>query len=280
MKSAVLSAIVALEYTSVSIATLVSVITLILTGQPLTPVDVFMLVSFVNILRLSVCVTLAYSLLQTYDAYVSLRRLEEFLLLENLPLICFDQTPDNGIIPHANFSSSNRNLRIDPRVKIHDVSAADTLKEPHSPTLSVSSLTKKQIKREAEFILQDINFSAAPESLTVITGPVGSGKSLLLSAIAGEVSDISGIIRCPGTLVYVPQLPWVFSGTLRENILFGEPYDEDKYFRIIKGCALIKDIEQFPDWDETVVGEHGEVLSGGQRARLGLARAVYSDADI
>ena len=280
MKSAVLSAIAALEYTSVSMATLVSVITLILTGQPLTPVNVFMLVSFVNILRHSVCSVLAYSSLQTYDAYVSLGRLEEFLLLENLPLICFDQAPDNGINPNGNFSSSIRNIRMEPRVKSHDVPAADTVKEPHSPTLSVSSLTKKQIKRETEFILQDINFSAAPESLTVITGPVGSGKSVLLSGIAGEVSDISGIVSCQGTLVYVPQLPWVFSGTLRENILFGEPYDELKYFRIIKACALTMDIEQFPDWDETLVGEHGEVLSGGQRARVGLARAVYADADI
>ena len=276
MKSAVLSVIAALEYTSVSMATLVSVITLILTGQPLTPVNVFMLVSFVNILRHSVCLVLAYSSLQTYDAYVSLGRLEEFLLLENLPLICFDQAPDNGINPNGNFSSSIRNIQME----IHDVPASATVKEPHSPTLSVTSLTKKQMKRETEFILQDINFSAAPESLTVITGPVGSGKSVLLSAIAGEVSDISGIVTCPGTLVYVPQLPWVFSGTLRENILFGEPYDELKYFRVIKACALTMDIEQFPDWDETVVGEHGEVLSGGQRARVGLARAVYADADI
>ena len=281
MKSAILSTIAALEYTSASMATLVSVISLILTGQPLTPVNAFILVSFVNVLRHSVSWVLAYSSLQTYDAYVSLGRLEEFLLLENLPLNCFDQAPDDEINININFSSSNGKIRGVPPVRMHDVPAsADKVKEPLSPTLSVSSLIKKQIKREAEFILQGITFSVAPESLTVITGPVGSGKSVLLSAIAGEVSDISGVISYQGKLVYVPQLPWVFSGTLRENILFGEPYDELKYFRIIKACALTKDIEQFPDFDQTVVGEHGEVLSGGQRARVSLARAVYADADI
>ena len=78
----------------------------------------------------------------------------------------------------------------------------------------------------------------------------------------------------------MPQIPWTFSGTIRENILFGEPYDESKYTRIIGACALTEDIKKFPDGDQTVVGEHGIVLSGGQRARVSLARAVYADADI
>ena len=79
-------------------------------------------------------------------------------------------------------------------------------------TLCVSSLTYKQAKRKDEFILQDIEFISPPESLTVITRPVGSGKSLLLSAIAGEISYTSGTITCKGNVVYVPHLPWVFSG--------------------------------------------------------------------
>ena len=109
---------------------------------------------------------------------------------------------------------------------------------------------------------------------------MGSGKSTLLSAIAGEISDASGTITFPGTLVYVPQTPWIFSGTIRENILFGQPYDEPKYNRVIEACALTEDIQRFPDYDQTVVGERGEVLSGGQQARVSLARAVYADADL
>ncbi|XP_078361590.1 ATP-binding cassette sub-family C member 4-like [Oculina patagonica] len=147
-------------------------------------------------------------------------------------------------------------------------------------TLCVSGMTYKQIKREDEFILQDIEFTTPPGTLTVITGPVGSGKSTLLSAIAGEISDTSGTITCQESLVYVPQIAWVFSGTIRDNILFGQPYDELKYTRITEACALTEDIQQFPDNDQTIVGERGVVLSGGQQARVSLARAVYADADI
>ena len=79
---------------------------------------------------------------------------------------------------------------------------------------------------------------------------------------------------------YVPQLPWVFSGTIRENILFGNPYDKIKYTRTIEACALKEDIRKFPDGDQTVAGERGEVLSGGQRARVSLARAAYAEGDL
>ena len=232
------------------------------------------------VLRLVISTQMGYGSLQTYEAYASLCRIEEFLLLENLPPICCDQVADDGENTNGNFTSPNDNGLMNPWIKMYDVLASDKVKEPHRATLHVSNLTKKQINREAEFLLQDINFFIAPESLTVITGPVGSGKSVLLSAIAGEVSEISGIVGCQGTVVYVPQLPWIFSGKVRENILFGEPYDEAKYSRVIKACALTKDMEQFPDFDQTFVGEHGEVLSGGQRARVSLARAVYADADI
>ena len=262
-------------------ATLVSVITLVLTGQPLTPVNVFMLVSFINFLRQSISLHLAYGFLEIYDAYVSLGRIEEFLLLENFPLACRDQAVDDRSNTNRNTSNSTTGTLADHRKKVQDVCAPDKMKDlQNSTTLRVSRLTYKQIKREDDFILQDIEFTAESGSLTVITGPVGSGKSTLLSAISGEVPDASGTISSKGTLVYVPQIAWVFSGTIRENILFGEPYDEFKYTRIIKACALTEDINQFPDCDQTLVGERGEVLSGGQRARVSLARAVYVDADI
>ena len=147
-------------------------------------------------------------------------------------------------------------------------------------TLSVLHLTYKEMVRKDEFILQDVDFVAVLGSLTVVTGPVGSGKSTLLSAIAGEMSDVSGTISRQGTFVYAPQIAWVFSGTLRENILFGESYDEPRYTRIIEACALTEDFQRFPNGDQTVVGERGAVLSGGQRARVSLARAVYVDADL
>ena len=270
-KSAVLSGIAALEYTSTPIATLASIITLVLTGQPLTPVNVFMLFAFISMLRMSICTNLAYGLQETYDAYASLARIEEFLSLN-----CFDESAESE--GDKSVVIFKRNNQIDHREENGEIPALDDVKK--STILQVSGLTKKQTKRENEFILQDIEFTAQSGSLTVITGPVGSGKSTLLSAISGELQDSNGTISYDGTLVYVPQLAWVFSGTIRENILFGEPYDETKYTRIIDACALKEDIQQFPDCDQTIVGERGEVLSGGQRARVSLARAVYADVDL
>ena len=255
-----LSGFVAIDYTSAPIATMVSIMTLVLTGQQLTPFNVFMLILFINLLSTSICFNLGYTLLASFDAYASLARIEQFLLLENL------STESN--------SAKSTNKWPEHQKEMTNVSL------DKQTILSVSSLGYKQIQRDDEFILQDIDLVAAPKSFTVITGPVGSGKSILLSAIAGELSNANGTISCKGTIVYVPQIAWIFSGTIRENILFGEPYEETKYARIINACALTEDIQQFPSCDETVVGERGEVLSGGQRARVSLARAVYADVDL
>ena len=249
----------ALEYTSVLVASLVSIITLVLSGQRLTPVNVFMLLTFMDMLRFAICFHLAYGLLQIHDAYVSLGRIQDFLLLENLSTI------------HS-ISEAKRSAENTSETALKDTST--------QALLCVSHLTYKGLKRKDEFILQDIELTTTSGSFTVVTGPVGGGKSTLLSAIAGEISDTSGLITCPETIVYVPQVAWVFSGTLRENILFGQPYDEHRYTRIIKACALMDDIQQFPNGDQTIVGERGVVLSGGQRARVSLARAVYVDADL
>ena len=116
--------------------------------------------------------------------------------------------------------------------------------------------------------------------LVFITGPVGCGKSSLLYAIVREMSLISGEISCQGKTAWVGQQPWVFSGTIRDNILFGEVFDPHRYHTTLHACGLYKDLQRFPDVDMTRVGERGILLSGGQRARVELARAVYSNADI
>ena len=261
---------------SISVATLLSVVTLVLTGQPITPVNVFMLLGFMNLARRSTCLNISSALLQANDAHASLGRIEDFLLLENLPAILRGQSEEDRADPVNNATIVTRDPSDQRAFSPYQVQSA--LNKPS--ILCVSNLTNRQVKRQDEFILHGIAFSTAPQSLTVITGPVGSGKSTLLSAIAGEISEVSGTISFPGSFVYLPQTPWIFSGTIRENILFGQPHDETKYTRVIKACALTEDIQRFPGHDQTVVGEHGEVLSGGQQARVSLARAVYADADL
>ncbi|XP_022781787.1 multidrug resistance-associated protein 4-like isoform X2 [Stylophora pistillata] len=271
-KSAVLAGVAALQYTSVPLTVLVVVITMVLTGRPITPVNLFMLLPYINTLITSICYYQAYGSLQTYEAYASLQRIEEFLLLDEL----------QGI-SEGNFKEEiSRSDRLSAEQGKSAKSSIGDEEEPwkKSKSLFVSGLSCSQSDQEEEFTLENVEFIAAPESLTVFTGPVGSGKSTLLLAIAGEISDISGDITFQGSLAHVSQTPWVFSGTIRQNILFGLPYDETKYSKIIEACSLTEDFHTFPNSDHTVVGERGAVLSGGQRARVSMARAVYMNADL
>lgn len=116
--------------------------------------------------------------------------------------------------------------------------------------------------------------------LTAIIGQVGSGKSSLLEVILGEIPLTAGSIQVNGKVSYAAQQPWIFEGTIRDNILFTGTYDTDRYRKVIEACALERDFELFSRGDQTLVGDRGVSLSGGQKARINLARAVYRDADI
>ena len=127
--------------------------------------------------------------------------------------------------------------------------------------------------------IQNATLNSTKGELVGITGQVGSGKTSLLMGILGEL-PVSGQVSFIGKMAYVAQTPWVFSGTVQENITFGMPFDEEKFNKIIEVCDLGKDIDRFPKRDQTEIGHRGVILSGGQRARVSLARAIYSDADI
>ena len=262
-------------------ATLVSVTTMVLTAQTLTPANAFMLLSFMGVLRTSGMVNMTSGLMVTYDAFVSLGRIEELLLSENL-LEASESGESSEPPKKAKCTSSNqsRSYLEKEEENTEKVFLSCEATVFNSTMLCVSNLSCTKTHCKDEFILQDINFFAPSKSLTVITGPVGSGKSTLLSVIAGEISNASGTIDHQGSFIYLPQTAWVFSGTIKENILFGQPFEESKYERIIDVCALKEDFKRLPDGDQTVVGVRGEVLSGGQQARVSLARAVYADGDI
>ncbi|KAJ9182558.1 hypothetical protein P3X46_006541 [Hevea brasiliensis] len=128
--------------------------------------------------------------------------------------------------------------------------------------------------------LKDINFKVFHGMSVAVCGTVGSGKSSLLSCILGEVPKISGTLRLCGKKAYVAQSPWIQSGKIEENILFGEEMDRERYERILEACSLKKDLEILSFGDQTVIGERGINLSGGQKQRIQIARALYQDADI
>ena len=149
--------------------------------------------------------------------------------------------------------------------------------------------------------LRNLDFSFPRNELSIIAGPTGSGKSLLLAAILGEADILLGTIRrprldlafqfqdferprgnwiVPKTVAFVAQTPWIENATLRDNIVFGLPFVESRYMHVLQACALVQDIGTMENGDMTEVGAHGVSLSGGQRSRLSLARALYSRAEL
>jgi ABC-type multidrug transport system fused ATPase/permease subunit len=132
----------------------------------------------------------------------------------------------------------------------------------------------------ARNVLQDITLSF-PRGLTVIYGEVAAGKTALLQALLGELDTTSGELVRPGQVVaYCAQTPWLQSMSIRDNILFSYPYEEGRYKEVLEACALLPDLIEFKDGDLSNIGENGIGLSGGQKARVALARAVYSSAKV
>ncbi|EOA32624.1 hypothetical protein CARUB_v10015919mg [Capsella rubella] len=128
--------------------------------------------------------------------------------------------------------------------------------------------------------LRDISFKISHGMNIAICGTVGSGKSSLLSSILGEVPKISGNLKVCGRKAYIAQSPWIQSGKVEENILFGKPMQREWYQMVLEACSLNMDLEVLPFRDQTVIGERGINLSGGQKQRVQIARALYQDADI
>ncbi|KAI7821503.1 hypothetical protein BC939DRAFT_504298 [Gamsiella multidivaricata] len=129
-------------------------------------------------------------------------------------------------------------------------------------------------------VLYDVNLKIKRGSLIAVVGRVGEGKSSLVGALLGEMHRYSGTVRSYGSLAYVSQSAWILNDTVRNNILFGRPYDKERYLNTVRACALVPDFKMLVNGDKTIIGEKGINLSGGQKQRISIARAVYADADV
>ncbi|XP_050740738.1 multidrug resistance-associated protein 1 isoform X5 [Drosophila biarmipes] len=158
---------------------------------------------------------------------------------------------------------------LDPNSVLHDKS------KPHP-----MSIENGEFSWGDEITLRNINIEVHKSSLVALVGTVGSGKSSVVQAFLGEMEKLAGVVNTVGKLAYVPQQAWIQNATVRDNILFGQPYDRKRYNKVIDACALRADIDILSAGDLTEIGEKGINLSGGQKQRISLARAVYSDADL
>ncbi|XP_050594410.1 ATP-binding cassette sub-family C member 4-like isoform X2 [Bombus affinis] len=216
----------------------------VLLGNTISADKVFSMAQYFNILQLTMAILYPMAVSAAAEAHVSIKRLENFLLLkENNNIIQSQQTNGDGSIMMKNITASWTENTI-----------ANTL--------------------------HDINVQIEPGKLYAIVGSVGAGKSSFLQLILKELQQSHGEIKVNGTVSYASQEAWLFSGTVRNNVLFGQSYDKEKYNDVVRVCTLIKDFQQFNYGDRTLVGDRGASLSGGQRARINLARAVYRNADI
>ena len=145
-----------------------------------------------------------------------------------------------------------------------------------NPTNERGEITE-DMNTKGAFQLQPLTLSIKVGELVAIVGPVGCGKSSVAAALTGEMSHQKGTVRLRDSIIsYHSQTPWIQNSTVRDNIVFGMPWDEKKYRRIVSACALTRDInEEFPAGDHTELGERGITISGGQKARIQLARTLY-----
>ncbi|XP_062857046.1 ATP-binding cassette sub-family C member 5 [Trichomycterus rosablanca] len=168
----------------------------------------------------------------------------------------------------------------DEKAKDEEPSAGHLLTqmEQESPESTISST--QSVRPPLNKTLHRINLSVRQGTLVGVCGAVGSGKSSLLSALLGQMTLLSGTVAANSGFAYAAQQAWILNSTLRENILFGKEYIEEKYNAVLEACCLIPDLTELPYGDMTEIGERGMNLSGGQRQRISLARALYSDRPI
>ncbi|CAG9840910.1 unnamed protein product [Diabrotica balteata] len=240
------------------VAVAICLVTFVLTGNPLTASYAFTVTSYYRLLgTLTYFLPLAVS--KGSEMWISMKRIQKFLHYDELKFEMLENSlngKQNGKQYLQELTGSNKG------------------------SIQIKKASAKWLKSRYENNLENIDMDVTPGNLAAVVGSVGSGKTTLLHIIMKELELESGFVNVTGKVSYASQEPWLFGGSIRQNILFGETYDDFKYNEVVRVCALQRDFTLFPHGDRTLAGERGVTLSGGQRARINLARAIYKDADI
>ncbi|KAI0452103.1 P-loop containing nucleoside triphosphate hydrolase protein [Xylaria acuta] len=259
----------AIQSTSIMLPILgamLSFITYATTSNTFTPARIFSSLALFNALRVSFNL-LPVAVGQLADAWSAVRRLEQLLLAsDHKEEIEYDLTSEYAIhADKAHFTWENH---------LADNSVSESMGTGDTPRSSITLASET-------FALRDMSFTINRGELLAVIGSVGSGKSSLLSALAGEMRKIGGsITQGVASRAYCPQDAWIQNATVKDNITFGRPWDPTFYNQVIDACCLSPDLQALAAGDQTEIGERGINLSGGQRQRVNLARAIYSNSDI
>jgi ATP-binding cassette, subfamily C (CFTR/MRP), member 1 len=276
-------------------ASMLAFITYALSNHDLNPARIFSSLALFNALRMPLNL-LPLVIGQVTDAYASLGRIQDFLLAEEQrEEINWDDDMESAIeMQNASFTWERNSTHdkdqvgtFQTKAQIHDA------KKAHKREKKVEKMSKKQGKPASvtddssseevqmePFKLQNMNFTVGRNELLAVIGTVGSGKSSLLGALAGDMRKTSGKVKMGASRAFCPQYAWIQNSTLKDNILFGKSYKSKWYNQVVDACALRPDLEMLPAGDLTEIGERGITVSGGQKQRLNIARAIYFDADI
>ncbi|OXA46434.1 Multidrug resistance-associated protein 4 [Folsomia candida] len=223
----------------------------ILDGNPLRADVVFFCLTIFNTIRQVMISYFPTALAAISELFVSIDRIEGFLLLEEQK------------------SNENEHIKIVLPEKTGEINEASIKMENVDASWTGEKLN-----------LSQINFNFKGDKLVMVVGQVGCGKTTLLHTLLAELPITAGNCNIYGRTAYSSQESWIFGGNVKQNILFGQSFEEQRYNEVVRVCALEDDFKQLPHGDQTIVGERGVALSGGQKARVGLARAIYQKADI
>ncbi|KAJ2991332.1 ATP-binding cassette sub- C member 8, partial [Globomyces sp. JEL0801] len=265
-----------------SIPTIVAVVTFSIysLSNPMDPAIIFPAISFFQLLTLPL--NLIYEvIMDVSQGMISVRRITSMLDAEELDLSIENDKEKIGsivaknatwkwIVPPSEDDESDQ-------VEQKESSSTDL---DEKQTLEQLETEQKVNEKPNSFQLKNISLDIKPGTTVGLIGSVGMGKSSLFSALLKEMELISGKLNISGKIAYCSQKPWIMAGTVEQNILFGQPLDMERLNLAIKNAGMTRDLEILPDGIKTQLGENGISLSGGQKARVALARAFYSDSDI
>ncbi|KAI0914134.1 ABC transporter family protein [Ustulina deusta] len=270
-------------------ASFLSFITYSLTDHGLSAAEVFSSLALFNGLRLPLNL-LPLVIGNVVDAWSSMKRIQDFMRSEEQEdAAVFNPENKNAVeMKDASFTwertptqANDKAVAVGKKGVPNKGSKQPATKDKGAETSESNSDAASTLVEEREpFKLEELNLAIGRKEIIAVIGSVGSGKTSLLAALAGDMRKTSGDVVLGASRAFCPQYAWIQNASVRKNILFGKDMNREWYKEVIKACALQPDLDMLPDGDATEIGERGITVSGGQKQRLNIARAIYFDADI